>query len=87
MTYKVEVSEAAAKTIQKLPQDEIIRIGQKINKLAENPRPAGVEKLSGKEHIYRIRSGDYRIIYHIQDKILHILVLKVGHRREVYRDI
>lgn len=83
MTYKVKVSEAAAKTIRKLPQNEIKRIEQKINKLAENPRPIGVEKLSGREHIYRIRSGDYRIIYHIQDNILHVLILKVGHRREV----
>lgn len=87
MTYKVEIADAAAKIIRKLPKDEQIRIGQKINKLAENPRPTGIEKLSGKEHIYRIRSGDYRIIYHIQDKILHVLVLKVGHRREVYRSI
>jgi mRNA interferase RelE/StbE len=87
MRYKIEVSETAAKVIRKLPRDEIKRIEQKINKLTENPRPTGVEKLSGKEHIYRIRSGDYRIIYHVQDKILHILVLKVGHRKEVYRDI
>lgn len=87
MKYKVEVSDAAAKAIRKLPQEEIKRIEQKINKLAEDPLPSGVEKLSGKEHIYRIRSGDYRIIYHVQDKILHILVLKVGHRREIYRDV
>ena len=56
MTYKVEVSDAAAKTIRKLPQDKIKRIEQKINKLAKDPRPVGVEKLTGKEQIYRIRS-------------------------------
>ena len=80
MRYQVKVSGAAAKIIRKLPQNEIKWIEQKINKLAENPRPNGVEKLSGKEHIYRIRSGNYRIIYHVKDKILHILILKIGHR-------
>lgn len=87
MTYKIEVSDLAAKVMRKLPNDEIKRIGLKINKLAENPFPHGTEKLSGKEHIYRIRSGDYRIIYHVDNKILHILVLRVGHRKEIYRDL
>ncbi len=87
MTYKIEFSAAAAKALRKLPSDEVRKIGQKINRLVENPRPSGVEKLSGSEDIYRIRSGNYRVVYHIQDKILHILILKIGHRREVYRNI
>ena len=53
--------------------------------LAANPRPPGVEKLAGPDDFYRIRVGDYRIIYQIQDDVLMILVVKIGHRREVYR--
>ena len=87
MTYTVEFSDRAAKELRQLPRKEAVRISQKIQVLSDDPRPPGVEKLSGKENIYRIRSGDYRIIYHIQDKILHVLLLKIAHRREVYRDI
>ena len=61
------------------------RIGKKIDSLAENPRPPGVEKLSGREDSYRVRVGDYRIIYRIHDKVLLIVIVEVGHRREVYR--
>jgi len=53
--------------------------------LTRNPRPHGVKKLSGEQNLYRIRAGDYRIIYQIRDKELVVLVLKLGHRRDVYR--
>lgn len=53
--------------------------------LAENPRPIGSEKLTGSEDLHRIRVGDYRILYQIQDDALLVLVVKIGHRREVYR--
>ena len=53
--------------------------------MAENPRPQGVQQLSGEEGIFRIREGDYRIIYRIEQEVLTVLVVKIGHRREVYR--
>lgn len=87
MIYEVEVSEAAKDFLLSIGKADAKRIGKKIDKLEENPRPAGVEKLSGEENIYRVRSGDYRIIYTIEDKILHVLVLKVGHRKEVCRKL
>lgn len=85
MPYKVEFAPAAARQIKKLPaviQKRIIRL---LEKLETNPRPSGANKLADKENLYRLPAGDYRIIYQIQDKVLLILVVKVGHRREVYR--
>ena len=67
-----------------IPKRVLQRIMEKIATLADNPRPAGSEKLSGQER-YRIRQGNYRILYSIQDGELTIWVVKVGHRREVYR--
>ena len=55
--------------------------------LADNPRPRGVEKLEGRENRYRIRVGDYRVIYEIHDEVLLVLVVRIGHRREVYRGL
>lgn len=71
--------------MKNLPKIEQRRIVKRIEILAVEPRPFGAKKLSGEENLYRIRSGDYRIIYQIQDKILLVLVVKIGHRREVYR--
>ena len=61
------------------------RIDTRIRVLSENPRPSGIKKLAGDENLYRLRVGDYRIIYQIQDKALLVLVIKISHRREVYR--
>jgi mRNA interferase RelE/StbE len=72
--------------MKNLPKDVFIRISGKITALAEDPRPSGVEKLSGSaEDFYRIRVGDYRVLYTIQDKVLLVIIIKVRHRREVYR--
>ena len=62
-----------------------MRLRTRIDSLADNPRPPDTKKLSGAEELYRIRVGDYRVLYAIQDKVLLVLVVKVGHRREVYR--
>ncbi len=59
-------------------------MARKIDGLVRNPRPAGVEKLKGLPNLYRLRIGDYRLLYQIQDKILLMLVVQIGHRREVY---
>lgn len=85
MAYQVEITPAAKRQIKKLikPTQELII--QRLEELADNPRPPGVLKLEGEENLYRVRVGDYRIIYQIQDRVLLIVVVKVGHRGDVYR--
>ena len=82
--YKVLIERYALKQIQKLDQKAIPQIKLAIRQLAQNPRPNGYIKLKGEE-AYRIRVGDFRIIYEIKDKILTILVVDVGHRKDIYR--
>jgi len=82
--YKVEIKRSAVKEIKALPSPVIRKILARIASLSEDPRPPQSLKLSGEEK-YRIRCGDYRILYAIQDKVLTVYVVKVGHRREVYR--
>jgi len=85
MTYSVVVLSAAARTLAKLPSLTRERLRRSIDALADNPRPAGARKLSGQRDLFRIRAGDCRVIYEIQDERLIVLVVKVGHRRDVYR--
>lgn len=83
-SYKLEIKRSAAKELGQLPPKDRGRIVACIQALAEDPRQAGAEKLSGQER-YRIRQGDYRILYEIEDNVLRVVVVKVGHRRDVYR--
>ncbi|MEA5458173.1 type II toxin-antitoxin system RelE/ParE family toxin [Arcicella sp. LKC2W] len=83
--YKVVISKSAEKEISKLPVKEILKIKETILDLADNPRPYGVKKLEGFDEFYRIRKGNYRIIYTIEDDILTVEVLKVGNRKDVYK--
>jgi len=85
MAYKIAFSPRADRQFRDLPQKVQARLKPRIDALTNNPRPRGVEKLQGEDNFYRIRIGDYRIIYQVQDKILLILVVKIGHRRDVYR--
>ncbi|MHB8646936.1 MAG: type II toxin-antitoxin system RelE family toxin [Thermomicrobiales bacterium] len=85
MPYEVRFSSAAERHISKLPQAVRPLIVARAEALADGPRPHGVEKMSGEENAYRIRVGDYRIIYEIHDAVLIVVVVRVGHRREVYR--
>ena len=85
MIYSIEVSRAAHKALKDVPHADVRKIRNKIEKLKEEPLPNGCEKLSGNDDLYRIRSGDYRIIYQVLKKRLIILIVKIGHRREVYR--
>ncbi|MGB3203883.1 MAG: type II toxin-antitoxin system RelE/ParE family toxin [Crinalium sp.] len=85
MTYQIELTKGALKQLKKLPTDIRERIDLKIQELAVNPRPDGVKKIEGDLSLYRIRIGDYRVIYQIQDDVLLVIVVKVKHRREVYR--
>jgi mRNA interferase RelE/StbE len=83
-SYKLLIKPSAGKEIEALPQQDRGRIVEKIASLAHAPRPPGCEKLSGHDQ-YRLRQGNYRILYEIHDLDLVVVVVKVGHRRDVYR--
>ena len=82
--YSLFFRESVRKDLESIPKSDLQRIMERIASLADNPRPPGSEKLSGQEK-YRVRQGNYRIIYSIEDSRLIVMVVKVGHRREVYR--
>lgn len=82
--YKIFIKPTAVKELKKIPKQDLSRIIAKIRSLSSNPRPLGCEKLSADEE-YRVRQGSYRIIYSIEDDKLVVLVIKIGHRKDVYR--
>ena len=84
-SYKIEWKQSAKKELKKLDKQIIPRILQAVENLAENPYSSGSKKLIGSDSIYRIRVGDYRIVYNIKSSVLVIEIIKVGHRREIYR--
>jgi mRNA interferase RelE/StbE len=85
VAYTLLILPAALKVLQDLPKKDREKVRDRIDRLAENPRPLGVKRLQGGERYYRIRSGDYRILYTIEEVKLLVLVVKVGNRRDVYR--
>ncbi|MFJ4029398.1 type II toxin-antitoxin system RelE/ParE family toxin [Paenarthrobacter sp. NPDC089989] len=85
MSYAVQLAPAAVRQLRKLPPDARRRIQAAIELLADSPRPPGAKKLVGSANDWRVRTGDYRIIYEIQDGRLVILVVAVGHRRDIYK--
>lgn len=85
MTYEIIFKPSAEKALSKLPKNIQARVLEKIAILEENPRPNGVVKLEDSDNLYRIRMGDFRIIYSIQDKELLVLVVGIKNRREAYR--
>jgi mRNA interferase RelE/StbE len=86
MAYSIEFRPAALRDLRAIPKEMLLRVSRKVDSLSDNPRPSGVEKLSGSENSYRVRVGDYRILYQIEDEVLRVLVARVGHRREIYRN-
>lgn len=82
--YKVEWKRSAVKELKALPKDAVARILRAVEQIPADPYPAGVRKLVGSEHTYRIREGDYRIIYTVTSSVLVIEVIRVGHRKDVY---
>jgi len=82
--YKVFFKKSVARDFAAIPKRDLQRIITLIGTLAENPRPAGCEKLTGQER-YRVRQSSYRIVYSIQDHELTVWVVKVAHRKDVYR--
>ena len=83
-SFDVRIKRSAVKELEAIPLRDRRRIAARIGKLADDSRPPGCEKLSGLER-YRIRQGDYRILYEIEDAIVTVTVVKIGHRKEVYR--
>ena len=82
--YKVFFRKSVEKDFSIIPKKDLRKILQRIDMLADDPRPSGCEKLTGQER-YRIRQGKYRIVYSIQDNKLTIWIVKVGHRSKIYR--
>ncbi len=82
--YEIFFRESVYKDFRKIPKKDLQKILSKIQNLSLEPRPSGSEKLTGQE-LFRIRQGNYRILYSIQDNQLTIWVIKVGHRKEIYR--
>ena len=82
--YKLFFKKSVKKDFDAIPKKDLKRILSRIETLAENPRPTGCEKLTGHEK-YRLRQGRYRILYSIQDDALTVWVVKVGHRKHIYR--
>ena len=85
MTFRIEFTKSAAKALKAIPKTAQKRIAKKIESLAEGPPDPAKTKMKGDNPFHRVRVGDYRIIYEIQNEILLILILKIGHRKEVYR--
>ena len=85
MAYSILLAPPAERQLKALAEPAQKRIVKRLRTLQDNPRPQGVNKLAGEEDLYRIREGDYRIVYTIQDKKLIVLVVKIGDRKEVYR--
>ncbi|MGC8724846.1 MAG: type II toxin-antitoxin system RelE family toxin [Acidobacteriota bacterium] len=85
MAYRLELKPSAAKSLSKLPRAVQRAIAAVLEGLIENPRPRGVTKLAGAEDLYRVRAGDYRVVYTIRDQLLLVLVVRIAHRKEVYR--
>ncbi len=83
--YTVVLKPAAERALKKIVQPTLRRIAKAIDNLGTDPRPSGVTALQGKPGLLRIRVGDYRIIYIVRDDVLTVLVVTVGHRREVYQ--
>ena len=87
MSYKIEVKKSAAKALKKISKADRKRIVDKIDSLAENPPSPETTKMKGNNPFHRVRVGDYRIVYEIQEDVLLILIVKVGHRKDIYRNL
>ena len=87
MKYRIEVKRSAAKALKKIPKPDRKRISEKIDSLSDDLPSPEITKMKGDNPFHRIRVGDYRIIYEVQDEVLVILIVKVGHRKDIYRNL
>lgn len=85
MSYKILIDPSAERELRKIDIRRRDKIIDAIDDLARTPRPSGAKKLTGSQNTYRIRSGDYRILYRITDRELLVLVIRIAHRRNAYR--
>jgi mRNA interferase RelE/StbE len=85
MAYTVEFGASADRELRKLSRELQLRLRPRIDALETNPRAPGAKKLAGRENLWRIRVGDYRVVYEIHDRILVVLIVRIAHRREAYR--
>lgn len=86
MKYQVEISESAERSLEKIAKKDRLKILEKIDLLEQDPSPSKCIKLKGyKEVLYRIRIGDYRVVYSIKQDLLIVLIVEIGHRRDIYR--
>ena len=83
-SYNIEIKKSASKELSKLPKKELKSVINKIKNLSADPRPTGSKKLSGDEK-YRVRVGNHRVLYTIEDEKLVIYIVKVGHRKDIYK--
>ena len=87
MKYRIKVQRSAAKALKKIPKPDRKRISKKIDSLAEKLPSPDTTKMKGNNPFHKVRVGDYRIVYEIQDDVLVILIVKVGHRKNIYRNL
>jgi mRNA interferase RelE/StbE len=87
MAFRVRMKQSALKAMGKLDGGTRTRLWAAITELARNPRPAGSVKLAGHDDLWRVRTGDWRIVYQVRDAELVVLVVRVGYRRDVYRGL
>lgn len=87
MVYRLQYKSSVKKELRKLSRTDRITIVHKIKLLKKEPRPEGSAKLKGSRDLFRIRHGDYRIIYQIQNNVLIIIIIRIGHRREIYKNL
>lgn len=87
MPYLLEYKSSVKKELRKLPKTDRKAVTEKIKSLKDEPRPVGSAKLKGSQYLFRIRHGDYRIIYQFKKKVLVIIIIRIGHRREAYKNL
>ena len=83
--YSIEISRTAAKQLRELPSDGRRRVARRMVALGDDPYPPGSRKLTGYDDVFRIRVGTYRVLYSVEGRRLTIIILKIGHRKDVYR--
>ena len=87
MSYRIELKRSATKALKKIPKADRKRIAEKIDSLAEGPPNPEITKMKGNNPFHKVRVGDYRIVYEIQEDVLLILIVKIGHRKDIYRNL
>jgi len=87
LSYRIEIKGSAAKALKKIPKANGKSIVEKIDSLSESPPNPDTTKMKGDNPFHKVRVGDYRIVYEIQEDVLVILVIKIGHRKDIYRNL